>query len=286
MVRTSGFSVLWRAARGAALLAVVAFGGVGAYAQDVDAALGAVPSLTPVAPVPVYTPDVDQTNGLASQGELGPTDAIARQVECDITTGGSTTSDYVGLILDRDATDNLFIKVQQQDSSGEFSHVGFYHDSGTAGGWAGMTGGTAFFTLAAGDKFTSAHMIVIHDGAGNVTLRLTNIDGGGKVLEFTRGGWTPRNATGAGFGGWTGTYPIDNWGRGEPTDYICDDFNRANGGLGAGWSTVAGTASIVSNAARGDGNSKSIFIGRCAGGIGQEVEADVSLVSTALDYCA
>jgi len=30
----------------------------------------------------------------------------------------------------------------------------------------------------------------IHDGAGNVTLRLTNIDGGGKVLEFTRGGWT------------------------------------------------------------------------------------------------
>ena len=257
-----------------------------ATADDVDAVLGAAPTLSAPAPVPVYAADVDTTRPEKTVTERGVIDAVAQQVECDVSTGGSTSLDFAGLILDRDSGDNLFIKVQGQDGSGKFSHIGFYHTLGTTGGWAGMTGGDAFFALAAGDEFASAHMIATHDGAGNVTLRLTNIDGGGKVLEFTRGGWTPRNSRSGGFGGFIGSFPVDNWGNGNPTDYICDNFDRANGGLGGNWVTTDGTASIVSDAARGNNNSRSIFIGSCGAGIGQQVEADVNLVSTSLDYCA
>lgn len=252
--------------------------------DEVDEVLGDVPIDSAVAPVAEYAPALDETNGLMSDPGYDPLDGIAQQVEADIDTLGTTTLDFVALILDRDAVDNLYIKVQGQNSTGRISHVGFYH--GTSGGWTGMTGGPSFFALDPGDEFETAHMTVIHDGNGNVTLRLTNIDGGGKVLEFTRGGWTPRRGTGTGFGGFAGDYSIDNWGRGDPIDYTCDNFNRANGGLGGNWVTTDGSGSIVSNTARGSGTSRSIFVGSCAGGIGQVVEADVSLRTTSLDYCA
>jgi hypothetical protein len=257
----------------------------GALADDVDLSLKDIPQPAEIAPAPAYTADVDATQPQGSKTGLGFTDAVARQVECDITTGGSTTSDYVALILDRDATDNLFIKIQQQSGGGTFDHIGFYTGN-NGSGWAGMTGGPAFNTLAAADQFASAHMIVIHDGSGNVTLRLTNIDGTGKVLGFSRGGWTPRNSASTGFGGWTGNYPVDNFGRGSPTDWVCDDFDRANGPLGANWVTTDGTGSIVSNAARGNSFSRSIYVGSCASGPVHSVEADVTIIGTGLDYCA
>jgi len=275
-----------RAGRWVALWAGLALIATPGWAEDVDEVLGDAPGLSAPAPVAVYLPAYDETNGVMSDPGLQPLDAAPRQVEADIDTLGSTVLDFVALILDRDATDNLYIKVQQQSPyNGKFNAIGFYHGNGS-GGWSGMTGGSAFFMLEPADYFQSAHMTVIHDGAGNVTLRLTNIDGGGKVLEFTRGGWTPRNATGAGFGGYSGNCSIDNWGRGEPLDYTCDNFDRANGPLGSNWVTTDGSGSIVNNAARGSGTSRSIFVGSCAGGIGQEVEADVSLRPTSLDYCA
>lgn len=177
----------WLAAWPAILLTLVLVAAP-ARADDVDEVLGDVPMESAPAPVPVYAPVLDETNGVMGSPGFDPADAPGRQVEADIDTLGSTVLDFVALILDRDATDNLYIKVQQQSPyNGKFNSIGFYHGSGT-GGWAGMTGGSAFFTLDPADHFATAHMTVIHDGAGNVTLRLTNIDGGGKVLEFTRGG--------------------------------------------------------------------------------------------------
>ncbi|MEW6250783.1 MAG: hypothetical protein AB1716_09055 [Planctomycetota bacterium] len=269
------------------LLVLAGMAGVPARADDVDESLGAVPTYSAPAPVPIYAPDLDETNGRMSGPGYDPVDAPSRQVEADIDTLGYVGLDFVALILDRDATDNLYIKVQQQSPyNGKFTHVGFYH--GTSGGWTGMTGGTAFFALDPADYFETAHMTVIHDGAGNVTLRLTNIDGGGKVLEFSRGGWVPRNSNSGGFGGYDSNFAIDNWGMGDPIDYTCDNFNRANGALGANWVTTDGTGTIVGNTARGGSgaSSRSIFVGSCLGGIGQQVEADVSVVSTTLDYCA
>ena len=99
---------------------------VGARADDVDLSLKDIPQPAEIVPAPAYTADVDATQPQGSKTGLGFTDAVARQVECDITTGGSTTSDYVALILDRDATDNLFIKIQQQSGGGTFDHIGFY----------------------------------------------------------------------------------------------------------------------------------------------------------------
>ena len=256
-----------------------------ARAEEIDASIGQAPTLSPVAPVPKYDPALDKSNGAQSTPASKTTDSNSKQVEADIDTLGSNSLDYVALILDRDATDNLYIKVQGQSGNGKFSHVGFYHGL-SVGGWTGMTGGPAFFELATTDQFATAHMTVIHDGAGNVTLRLTNIDGGGKVLEFTRGGWTPRNSSVGGFGGFAATYSIDNWGLGSPVDSTCDTFDRPNGTLGGNWVTTDGSGSIVSNSARGNNTSRSIFIGSCPGGIGQDVEADVSVVPTTLDYCA
>ena len=256
-----------------------------ALAQEIDASTGEPASLSPVAPVPKFEPAFDETNGSQSTPGFTPTDAPVRQVEADIDTLGVTTLDYVALILDRDASDNLYIKVQGQTGNGKFSHIGFYHGRDVSG-WAGMTGGGAFFALNAADQFETAHMTVIHDGAGTVTLRITNIDGGGKVLEYSRGGWVPRNSNAGGLGGFSANYAIDNWGLGSPVDSTCDNFNRANGGLGGNWVTTDGTGAIVSNSARGGTELRSIFVGSCAGGIGQDVEADVRVVSTSLDYCA
>jgi len=264
-----------------ALTAVLAAWGAwagSAYGDEIDLSLPAgQPQYTEVAPVPYYEPAIDAENPGLVPPMFGEPDNLPQQVSVNVTTGGSTTSDYVGLILDRDASDNLFIKVQQQDSSGKFSHIGFYHGN-AVGGWPGMTGGAAFFALAAGDKFTSARMSVTHDGAGNVTLRLTDVVGGNNNQLYVRGGWTPRTASGSGFGGWTGTYPIDNFGVAFTGDVKCDNFNRRNGGLGGDWVTTDGTASIVSFAARGDSNSRSIYIGSC--GVVNSVEADIGISGT------
>jgi hypothetical protein len=259
----------------------------GAWAEqkeEVDLSLpSGHPQYTPVAPLPVYATGVDLSAGGLDAVEEGGSDNLTQQVSIDITTGGSTSSDFVAILLDRDGQDNLYIKVQQQDASGKFSHVGFYHGA-HAGGWSGMTGGPAFFALAAADKFTSARMSVTHDGAGNVTLRLTNVVGGTDNQVYTRGGWTPRSAASAGMAGWNGIYPIDNWGVAFPGDAVCDNFNRPNGPLGSDWVTLSGTATISGDAARCSGIGETYFVGPC--GVVHRVEADVSVVGDNSGYCA
>ncbi len=176
---------------------------------------------------PVAKPLAPPANGTGASG--------AQAVEADIDANG-TGSGYIALVLDYDGGDNLYVKVQQQDSSGMFSNIGFYH-ANNGGGWPGMTGGDAFFTLPTEEKFASGHVKLEHDGAGNVTLTTPK-------AVYTRGGWVPRNADGAGFGHWNGTAKLDNWGVG---DGVCDDFNRADGPVGPDWSEVDGTAVIRSS---------------------------------------
>lgn len=250
-----------------------------AYAQEeIDAATGAPAAYTPVAPVEYPQPAIDVENPQLPPGGGGP-DNSAQQVSIDITTGGSTASDYVALLLDRDPDDWLLIKVQQQDGSGKFSHVGFYHKDDGSGGWAGMTGGAAFFALAAADKFTSARMSVTHDGAGNVTLKFTNVVGGTNNQTYVRGGWVPRAASSAGIGTWNGVYSSDNWGVAFTGDAVCDNFNRPNGSLGPNWILTTGTASISANKYKGGaGFARAFFVGGC--GVVVEVEADVAITGT------
>jgi hypothetical protein len=257
---------------------------IAAQAQEADLTLPkGAPAYTPVAPVHVYTPDFDVSSPEADPGNWGGPDNLPQQVSMDVDTSGVTALDFVAAILDRDPDDNLYVKVQGQSFNGKFSHIGFYHGAGSSG-WPGMTGGVAFLALAAGDQFTSARMTVTHDGAGNVTLRLTNVVGGNNNQVYVRGGWTPREAASAGLGGFTGNYRMDNWGVAFTGDAVCDNFNRANGGLGGDWVTTDGTATINGNRATGSGTSRSYFIGAC--GVVQRVEADVSVVGTNSGYGA
>jgi len=246
------------------------------------------PEARPVAPIPEEQAAVDLTNPHQPiPGGLQPRGGVPQRVEADIDVN-TTADDFVALVLDSDGADNLYIKVQQQDAGNKFDHIGFYHGV-SGGGWPGMTGGAAFFTIPTADQFNSAHMIVLHDGNGNVTLRFESMDGGGRITEYTRGGWAPRNGAGAGMGGWNGLFVIDNWGHSSPPgEPLCDNFNRANSGtLGGNWNTNAGTASIVSNSARCAGQGRSIFVGVCPGGISQTAEADININgSTGLDYVA
>ena len=254
-----------------------------ARADDVDKSNPRPAAVAPVAP---QEPALDFTNGWFPDNGFEPRTGIPQRVEADIDVN-TNANDYLALVLDSDGTDNLYIKVQQQDGGNKFDHIGFYHGA-HGGGWSGMTGGAAFFAIPAADQFNSAHMVVLHDGNGNVTLRFDSMDGGGRSTSYTRGGWTPRMGAGAGFGGWNGYFSLDNWGASSPPGQaICDNFNRANGALGADWVTNAGSGSIVNNSARGDNLSRSIFVGTCYGGISQSVEADVTVNgSTGLDYCA
>lgn len=173
----------------------------------------------------------------------------------------SDTLDYTAAILDNDGAGNLFIKVQSQTADGNmFDTCGFYSANGTAG-WPGQTGGAAFFVLTL--KFSEADMKVEHDGAGNVTLTISNTVPPGMDQVHSRGGWTPRNGTLYGFGGFSanGTQ-LDDFGI---DGNVCDDFNRADGPLGPDWTVVVGTASIVSQKARGATRAFANFTGECGG---------------------
>lgn len=249
-----------------------------AAAQEVDETF---PLEEPVAPVRAYDMAVDETvaGGFVDPWyHNGSVMAAAQTVVADVRCNG-TNLQLAALTLDDDGRDNLFIKVQQQGGVGRFTHVGFYHGNGT-GGWPNMTGGPAFFALDA--QFVSAKMTVIYNGAGSVTLRFTEIDGGGGVQQYARGGWADRGGTGQGFGGLAGIASIDNWGR--AIGDVCDNFERPNGPLGSSWVVVTGSASIVDKTARAS-QGFTRYVGNCASDP-QTVEADIRVVGSALQYGA
>ncbi|RJP38608.1 MAG: hypothetical protein C4547_04320 [Phycisphaerales bacterium] len=247
-------------------------------AQDIDLT---DPVYEDIAPILNDLPQEDWTapGGADQHWEGGSVLSFAQTVQADVRSNGAALQ-FAALTLDDDGADNLFIKVQQQDSSGKFSHVGFYHGNG-AGGWPNMTGGAAFVALSA--QFTFAKMTVTHNGAGTVTLTFSEIDGGNGVQVYARGGWVNRNGLGMGYGGFAGHSSIDNWG--NAGGQVCDNFERPNGGLGGNWVTVNGTTSIVDKTARGTNTGRARFAGACAGQ-STTIEADVRVNGTGLQYAA
>jgi hypothetical protein len=132
--------------------------------------------------------------------------ATSDELECDVRHTGETALQYVGLVLAyADIDNNLFIKVQDNSSAGDFTHYAFYYgNNGGAGPWTG--GG--FFALDA--PFSSAHMRVELDGA-TVTLTFTNIDGGSGVQTYTATAAPDTGGNGIGICAWSSPARIDRF---------------------------------------------------------------------------
>jgi hypothetical protein len=213
------------------------------------------------------TQPIDQTNPVVEPWvpplHGGPGISGVQKVSARMTATGGPVLQYGALTLDDDGGGNLFIKIQAQNSSVLFNFIGMYSGNSSPG-WPGQTGGAAFFALPV--PLASCTFTVTHDGAGNVTLDITDTDPPGNDVSFVRGGWTPRNGAEYGIGGFASIAAIDDFSIG---DSLCDDFNRANGPLGPDWvQRNGGGTGIVDNTARqGPPNgSRSGFIGECGGG--------------------
>lgn len=194
-----------------------------------------------------------------------PTGVSAAQAASARVQAVGTDLQYAALCLDGDGSDQIYVKVQQQNSSGNFSNVGFYRGEG-AGGWPGMTGGGAFFSLETG--FNAADMRVEHDGLGNVKLTFSNLDPPSPDQIFERGGWVPRNGEEIGIAGYTGVSAIDDFSI-TIDDDLCDDFERPDGDLGPDWAVKGGTAGEIRGGRAFVGVNRTrarfTFIGECGG---------------------
>lgn len=225
-------------------------------------------------------------SGLALATYIGGCDGGIQSVEADVGVVG-TNNGYCALVLDSDAVNNLYIKVQQSSGSGQFDSIGFYSDV-NSGGWPGITGGGSFFTIDLADRFSTAHMKVILDAAGNVRLLFYNRDTGGGVLEYQRGGWTLRNGHGAGIGGWNGNNIIDNFALNGQA--LCDAFDRGDGTIGDNWRTDEGSDELVAQAARpgfADSITRSLYVGSCGGSCPADMDGNgVVNVDDLLDLLA
>lgn len=196
---------------------------------------------------------LDPSNGTEPVFEPGGGTSISapQQVDVFVSTQGLPGLDYNALVLDRGATNNLFIKVQSQDGLPDYDTCGFFQGN-NAGGWPGMTGGPAFFQIP---FFDLAVITCLHDGLGNVTL---NTPSG----TFTRGGWTPQGGNvRAGLGFFRSLFSSDDF---QIQGVLCDSFNRPNGPIGPDWTILAGNLQIVNNAATGNGYG--VFNRNCGGG--------------------
>lgn len=185
--------------------------------------------------------------------------ADAQQVQMHVATVG-TSLQYAALILDGDGADQLYIKVQQQDSSGTFHTCGFYHLEGSS--IPGITGGPAFFTLDS--PFSEGDMLFEHDGAGNMKLTLSNLVPSQPDQVYERGGWIPRNGDEVGIAGFAGLAAMDDFGVGG----VCDDFNRADGPLGDDWVLKAGGSGQITGGRAFvgiGGRGRYEFVGGCGG---------------------
>ncbi|MDD5565031.1 MAG: hypothetical protein PHQ91_15060 [Thermoanaerobaculaceae bacterium] len=128
-------------------------------------------------------------------------------LEADVATNGTLSTDYVALVLNyADPSNNLFLKVQTQNSAGTFDTAGCYignNGDGTPGSF-----GLNFFTLSA--PFATAHMRVELVGT-DVTMTFTNIDGGAGTQTYTCTGAPATGGTGIGMGGLANAASLDNF---------------------------------------------------------------------------
>jgi hypothetical protein len=131
-------------------------------------------------------------------------------LEADIATNGTTSTDYVALVLDyADTSNDLFLKVQTQNGAGTFDTAGCY--IGNNGSGPGGAFGLDFFNLSA--PFATAHMRVELVGT-DVTMSFTNIDGGAGTQTYTCTGAPATGGTGIGIGGFAGAASLDNFAAG------------------------------------------------------------------------
>ena len=124
--------------------------------------------------------------------------------EADVEAVG-TALQYTGLLLNYGAgVSNLFLKVQQQNASGQFSHAGCYTGNN------GPAFGLGFFALSS--PFTTAHMRATRVG-NDVTIEFTNIDGGAQPPQtYVCSGAPAPEGTGIGILGYAGIARLDNFG--------------------------------------------------------------------------
>jgi len=122
--------------------------------------------------------------------------------EADVQSVG-TGLEYVGLVLGyKDISNNLFMKVQNQDGDNKFEYASCY--VGNNGGGFGK----GFFSLTSG--FNSAHMRVELVGS-TVTMTFSRIDGGTGTQTYTCTGAPTTGGSGAGIVGYSGISRIDNF---------------------------------------------------------------------------
>ncbi|MBN1136126.1 MAG: hypothetical protein JXM73_06055, partial [Anaerolineae bacterium] len=123
--------------------------------------------------------------------------------EADVAVNGAALQ-YTGLLLNYGAgSTNLYLKVQDNDAIGQFTHAACYTGNN------GASFGLGFFPLSA--PFNTAHMRATRAGS-DVTIEFTNIDGGGGSQTYVCSGAPAPEGTGIGILGYAGIARLDNFG--------------------------------------------------------------------------
>ena len=134
-------------------------------------------------------------------------------VQFDVYHGGNDTLQYAAAVLGFADVDNYLLLKIQDNGAGVFHRLFFYY--GNSGeGWAGMTGGADFESLAPEDRFTQGRVTALLVG-DQVTIDIdTDFDGVADV-HASRGG-IPMDALGDSVGlGNFGASRLDDF-RGVP----------------------------------------------------------------------
>jgi hypothetical protein len=183
---------------------LVPFGGTEAIVDDFNRPDGPIgPNWT------VHDGFCNVVSNEAVCGDLGratynPGGVTGDTAELDVAVNG-TALQYCGLLLNYGAgVTNLFLKVQQQNGTGQFEWAACY--TGNMGGSFGL----GFFSLTS--PFATAHMQATRVGS-DVTIEFTNIDGGAQADQtYVCTGAPAPEGTGIGIVGYAGIARMDNFG--------------------------------------------------------------------------
>ena len=150
--------------------------------------------------------DHTATCGYYGLATYNPYAGLGDSAEMDVAAVG-TDIQYAALVLDYGAgVSNLFLKVQQQNSTGAFNFAACYTGNNNTSNPFGL----GFFALTS--SFVTAHMKAMRIG-DSVTLKFTNIDGGSQPDQvYTCNGAPAREGTGIGIAGLNNVSRMDNFG--------------------------------------------------------------------------
>jgi hypothetical protein len=202
-------------------------------------------------------------NSLATYAGLG-----SNSIEGDISLSAGGGYHFSAFVLNYGAgTNNLFIKVQDNNADGLFDTAGCYTGNNNGSGSFGL----GFFNLAG--TFNTAHLQVYVEHDRYVTLLLTRIDGGSGVQAYTCSGAPSPEGGAVGIANGNGGR-IDNVVVNR--SFAQDSFNRPDGAIGAGWSGQAGNFELIGNIAEG-GTTISFGLTMFNTGVSNIVEGDVAI---------